>query len=259
MKSLHLLLPLLLLPLCHAFGQQVKPFTIKTEFIGLLKNRFKLEGEWRFNRKSAIECGFSFRKSSHLSSDAFNGDWNNEYALRRTYAKSSNTNVPYYDTGWELFGDGKPLPEWQGSTAYNAVMQFSFGYRQYYPLGKHLEMFIQPTIMVAHQRAFELLEDVTFKTTSEVNTWEISNELPEKTMIQETTFFKQSRKMRFKDSFIGGPSYGLGLCYRIKNVVLEGKLNAGLNFSELENTNSHPLVDMRRYYAQCSVSAGYSF
>ncbi|MBL7826006.1 MAG: hypothetical protein JNJ57_05205 [Saprospiraceae bacterium] len=245
-------------------AQKFLPFSVKADALGFSSNlkKFNAALEWRKNGRTAFELSFSHEERGSIPDWGFNGDWESEFAMRRTYEIQWGSTSPYNDSGWEYFGTGRPLPEQETNGLSLSVSKLQLGLRQYYPAGwKGCQWFVQPGLMGSLYKDFRVISDETLVYDDITESWRIGAFSAETQVVAQTKYFFQERKMRLEKYVLFGPTLSIGMAIQVFNCIrIEPLVQVGFNIGNLPDEDYPELREQIKVYeGRFKINIGYAF
>ncbi|MFN0216470.1 MAG: hypothetical protein ACKVT2_19595 [Saprospiraceae bacterium] len=255
-----LIFALVVLLSIESMAQNLKRIVVKADMLEATKKHLNAAIEWRFAPKNSIEIQLGFRRHNNLPANVFNGDWTANYAKQRAYIISLTSSPPVGDFGWEYLGTGRPLPDAPSpitslSTLYTRVAYgMSF---QTKPRG--LRVILLPGISLFRHRYFEVTDKITQNETI-FQSWQIGSAPNQEQLVEQTSFYTQTRKMREQNWWAAGANYSFGFAWQAKSgLYLETRLMAGVNIGDGPYEKEALPAMLRNFYGQASFFAGWAF
>lgn len=235
----------------QSFAQTLRHYGVNLDLTGILNRRVGLACEWRKNERSGLEFQLSYTDQNPVpGAHFFHGDWTVAYAKREIHrlVDPSQNDSRYY-------GSGRPLPEVKYPTISISTVGGRIGYRASYP-DNRWRFFIQPSFSVARHNFVHVHDKIT-TLDIETENWRIAQGLER--LVQTTTYYRQTRQMRFQRQWYAGIHYEIGGAYTFRNgLALEARCGLGFNFG---GKNPYPQVPytMNAVHTHASIRAGYFF
>ncbi len=262
MKTLYyVLLPALgVLMGMESMAQNLRRGVVKADVVAAAKKQWGAGLEWRLNAKNSLDIQVGFQRHNELPSDVFNGDWTTDYAKRRDYVVSSTSQTPANDFGWEYLGTGRPLPDAASSmiSLSNSYVRLSYGI-SYQTNPRGLRIILLPGISFSNHRYFDLSEQIN-KTRSTFERWQIGSAPYPAQLVEQTTFYTQTRQMREKNWWVGGVTQAFGFAWQAKpGFFLEARWTVGINFGDAPYPKEDVPPIMTNFFGQGAFFVGWAF